>query len=210
MPDYSLESNYTSPVAGVDEAGYGSWAGPVVAAAVILDITMLPLSIISAIDDSKKLSRIKRQTLFKTLYDLDSHACWIGVGEASPMEIDQLNVRVANLQAMHRAVEKLKIKPNTVLIDGNNVLSLPIPCYKVIGGDSLSVSIAAASIIAKVTRDEIMSQLAREYPHYMWNKNAGYGTRAHHLALQKYGVTPYHRMSYKPIKSVLEAFNFRK
>lgn len=207
MPDYFLESKHASPVAGVDEAGYGPWAGPVVAAAVVLDIHNLPSALLTALDDSKKLTKAKRESLFKALYDFNNKACWIGVGEASPQEIDRMNVRVANLNAMQRAIESLPLQPAALLVDGINAPPTSIPCYKIIKGDSLSLSIAAASIIAKVTRDKIMSRLSSEYPHYLWDKNAGYGTKAHHSALRKYGVTPYHRQSYKPIRAILATLN---
>jgi len=204
MPDYRLESQHDMPVAGVDEAGYGPWAGPVMAAAVILNINTMPSSLLDALNDSKKLSKPKREALFTALYSLNAQTCWIGVGEASPEEIDKINVREANLKAMARAIDSLELRPKTVLVDGINAPNIEIPCHKIIKGDSLSLSIAAASIIAKVTRDKLMTKLALKHPHYSWEKNAGYGTKAHQEALKKYGITPYHRKSYKPIKALLD------
>lgn len=205
MPDYSLETSYPGPVAGVDEAGYGPWAGPVVAAAVILAPSQIPDAILDAVNDSKQLSKAKREALFKALHQCahNKEGCWIGVGEASPQEIDQINIRQANFKAMQRAVEGLSLLPRTILVDGVANPPLPIPTHTVTKGDRLSLSIAAASIIAKVTRDRIMTQLSQEFPDYGWERNAGYGTKGHQQALMKYGVTAHHRHSYKPIQALL-------
>lgn len=207
MPDYTLESDLKGPVAGVDEAGYGPWAGPVMAAAVILDIQTFPSSLLKALDDSKKLSKSKRESLFQGLYQHQNISCWIGVGEASPQEIDTINIRQATLKAMERAIAHLSsfCAPSSILVDGINIPKVSTPCQTVIKGDSRSFSIAAASIIAKVSRDKIMTKLSLAYPSYGWEKNAGYGTQWHHRALEKYGVTPHHRQTYKPIQEILKS-----
>lgn len=205
MPDYSLESALKSPVAGIDEVGYGAWAGSVVTAAVILDVERLPSSLLTALDDSKKLSKNQRESLYQALYYHQSRSCWIGVGEASPQEIDTLNVRQATFKAMERAIVRLACenRPASILVDGIHLPSLPYEMRSVIQGDCKSLSIAAASIIAKVTRDRQMVQLSQDFPQYSWEKNVGYGTRAHQQALEKYGVTSHHRQTYKPIQALL-------
>lgn len=196
MPDFSLEQQYPSPVAGVDEAGRGPWAGPVVAAAAILDPDNLP----PGLDDSKKLSARRREALFDEI----SAAALVGVGIGSVEEIDRLNIARANDLAMARAVAALPTSPAFALIDGRFVPhNLEIPARAVVGGDGLSLSIAAASIIAKVTRDRIMAGLAIEHPGYGWEQNAGYGTAQHREALDKLGVTPHHRRSFRPIAEKL-------
>lgn len=200
MPDFSLERACDSqPVAGIDEAGRGPWAGPVVAAAVILDERTLPSEMASQIDDSKLLSTAVRAELFALLpmYAL------IGVGQSSVAEIDRLNILRATFLAMTRAVERLPVKPAMALVDGNRAPSLPCPARTIIGGDGLSLSIAAASIIAKVTRDRLMTELARAHPGYGWERNAGYGTAMHKQGLVRLGITPHHRQSFRPISELV-------
>ena len=200
MPDLSLERACgTFPVAGVDEAGRGPWAGPVVAAAVILDESNLPDDLACRIDDSKAVARDERAELFALLplYAL------IGVGEASVEEIDALNILRATLLAMRRAVERLPLRPAVALVDGNTRPDLPCAVRTVVAGDSLSLSIAAASIVAKVTRDRRMAELTRTHPGYGWENNAGYGTSEHKQGLVRLGVTPYHRRSFRPISELL-------
>ncbi len=199
MPDLSLEQNIGGLVAGIDEAGRGPWAGPVVAAAVILRTETLPVDLKNNLDDSKKLSRKRRETLFETL---PAHAA-IGVGMADVTEIDQLNILQATLCAMTRAVENLETSPHHALVDGNHAPALACPVECVIKGDSKSLSIAAASIIAKVTRDHIMADLAQTFPGYGWERNAGYGTAEHKAALERLGVTPHHRKSFAPIRKMI-------
>lgn len=191
VPDLVREGRLPQPVAGVDEAGRGSWAGPVVAAAVILD----PQEIPDGLDDSKKLSPARRRDLMARLLDV----AWTGVGCASVREVDRLNILEATMLAMARAVNALPVAPAHTLIDGNRVPKLACPATAVIRGDAACLSIAAASIVAKVTRDRIMSGLSPDFPHYGWQRNAGYGTREHARALERHGVTPHHRRSFSPV-----------
>lgn len=195
MPNFDIEERVQGPVAGVDEAGRGPWAGPVVSAAVILDRNNTP----NGLNDSKKLSVKKRDILFETL----NTCADIGVGIASVQEIDQLNILQATFLAMQRAVKALQGTPALVLIDGNQTPQLPYPSQTVIKGDSTSLSIAAASIIAKVTRDRIMQELDTTHPHYAWAKNAGYGTKDHQDGIAEHGITEHHRKSFKPIAKLV-------
>lgn len=200
MPDFALESHAGGIVAGVDEAGRGPWAGPVVAAAAVLDPATLPADLGTRLDDSKKLSKKVRDELFEALQE---HAL-LGVGIASVAEIDARNILAATLLAMRRAVLDLPVSPDHALVDGNRPPDLPCPVQTVIRGDGLSLSIAAASIVAKVTRDRIMAELALLHPGYGWERNAGYGTKAHRDGLQRHGVTTHHRRSFKPIAARLK------
>jgi ribonuclease HII len=194
--------------AGIDEAGCGPWAGPVVAAAVILFPAFLSLPFVTLIDDSKRLSPEKRGKIVKEIESLkripsskNLPLLW-GIGQASSQEIDALNIRQANFLAMKRALEALPHIPKTILLDGTGGLqveeSTVVPLVK---GDQQSLSIATASLLAKVTRDRLMEQLATIYPMYSWEKNKGYGTRLHQEALQRHGPSPYHRISFKPVKA---------
>ena len=197
-PDFSLEIAHRdyAPVCGVDEAGRGPWAGPVVAAAVILDPGTAP----EGLNDSKKLARPAREGLHARLREVAE----FGVGIASVEEIETLNILGASFLAMRRAIEALPRGPGLALIDGNrSPAAFPCRTLTVIGGDGRCRSIAAASIIAKVTRDAIMAQLARECPGYGWETNAGYGTSAHRDALARLGVTPHHRRGFRPIHNML-------
>lgn len=204
MPDFSIEddarNNGYQIIAGVDEAGRGPWCGPVVAGAAILDPAALPDDLLKGLDDSKKLKAEKRETLFERLKE---HAI-IGVGEASVEEIDQFNILAATMMAMKRAVDDLKTPVDLALIDGNKTPDLDCPAQAVVKGDGKSLSIAAASIVAKVTRDKIMEKLGADFPGYGWEKNAGYGTKAHQEALAAHGVTPHHRKSFAPIRKLIE------
>ena len=190
-PDLAFEGAHDGPVAGVDEVGRGPWAGPVVAAAVILDAGAVP----RGIDDSKSLSRTRREALYAALRGRAT----IGIGQAGVGEIERLNILGAALLAMTRAVEDLGVVPGHALIDGNRMPDLPCAATLLVGGDRRSLSIAAASIIAKVTRDGIMARLAAAHPGYGWERNAGYGTAEHRAALDRLGVTVHHRRSFKPI-----------
>ncbi|TRL31977.1 ribonuclease HII [Methylosinus sporium] len=181
------------PVAGVDEVGRGPLAGPVAAAAVILDPRRLP----EGIDDSKALSAKAREAAFERIA---ASALAIGVAFASVEEIDRLNIRRATLLAMARAVAALHVAPNYVLVDGRDLPKLACPGEAIVKGDALSLSIAAASIIAKVARDRQMRRLAALYPHYGFETNAGYGTAEHLAALRIHGPTPFHRMSFAPLR----------
>ena len=195
-PDFRFETEAPAqPVCGVDEVGRGPWAGPVVTAAVILDPATAP----KGLNDSKKLSAKKREALFDLLQTAP-HA----IGVASVEEIDRLNILNATYLAMKRAIEGLRVAPGFALIDGNRIpQDLPCPAWAIVKGDARSASIAAASIIAKVTRDRMMADLANDFPGYGWETNAGYGVKAHAEALSRLGVTPHHRRSFKPIHKML-------
>ena len=208
MPDFSLEDAALARghdvICGIDEAGRGPWAGPVVAGAVILDRTSLPDDLIEGLDDSKKLKPARREELLERL---GPHAR-IGVGQADVAEIDEVNILQATLRAMARAVHDLGDggsfgRPVLALVDGNRKPDLAFQAECVVRGDGKSLSIAAASIVAKVNRDRIMADLARTYLAYGWERNAGYGTREHQDALAAHGVTPEHRKSYAPIRKIL-------
>jgi len=196
MPDFRFEDLHLAPVAGVDEAGRGPWAGPILAAAVVLDRA----TVLVGLDDSKKLSPGRRQELFEAL----TTSAKIGIGRASVEEIDRLNVLRANDLAMARAVAALPSAPASVLVDGNRIPpGLEQPARAVTKGDALSLSIAAASIVAKVTRDAVMAELAVAHPGYGWERNQGYGTAAHRAALARLGVTRHHRRSFRPIREMM-------
>ena len=199
-PDFSLELTAITAghacVAGVDEVGRGPLAGPVTAAAVVLDPEHIP----EGLNDSKKLTARKREALHDLLVDVAE----VSVAHASVEEIDALNILRAAHLAMVRALESLPRKPNYALIDGNMIpRGCPIPAQAVIKGDGLSASIAAASIVAKIRRDRIMMDLAQQYPGYGWETNAGYGSKKHMDALANLGVTPHHRRSFKPVHNIL-------
>ena len=199
MPDFSLESQFDGPVAGIDEVGRGPWAGPVVTCAAILDPATFPVALAAQLDDSKKLTDKKRQALFDPL----CQHCVYCLGEASVAEIDELNILKATMLAMRRAVNGLPQKPVAALVDGNRDPGLGLPTETVVKGDGRSLSIAAASVIAKVTRDRMMRRLADDYPGYGWERNAGYGTKAHRDGLADLGVTPHHRRSFAPIAKLI-------
>lgn len=202
VPDFSLEREHLGIVVGVDEAGRGPWAGPVVAGAAVLDQTLLPQDLVQGLDDSKKLKAAKREALLARL--LEAPGVHLGLGVASVEEIDQLNILQATFLAMSRAVADLGVVPDFALIDGNKVPpGLPCDASAVVKGDGLSLSIAAASIMAKVTRDKMMAELDGQFPGYGWAGNAGYGTAAHIEALSRLGVTVHHRKSYAPIRKML-------
>ncbi|MFV9874973.1 MAG: ribonuclease HII [Rickettsiales endosymbiont of Dermacentor nuttalli] len=198
-PNLLIESKYdylNKPVAGIDETGRGPWAGPMVAAAVILD----PNSIPDNINDSKKLTTNQRNIIYQKLIQVAD----FGVGIVSVEEIDLFKITTSTTIAMNRAITQLRSKPLTLLLDGNTKLKLNSPeIINVIKGDSQSLSIAAASIIAKVTRDHIMQDLAKEFPVYNWHTNVGYGTKDHIQAINSYGICKHHRTSFIPIKNLL-------
>lgn len=196
LPDYALEAGCARPVCGIDEAGRGPWAGPVVAAAVILDPARIP----SGLDDSKRLSPARREALSAEL----AECARIGIGAASVAEIDRVNILQASLLAMRRAFEALGAPPALALVDGPHAPpGLSCPIRPIVGGDARSVSIAAASIVAKVTRDRIMVALSGRFPGYGWECNKGYGVPAHLEGLRSLGVTPHHRRSFRPIHNIL-------
>lgn len=181
-------------IAGIDEVGRGPLAGPVVAAAVILpdDFQIL------GIDDSKKLTESKREELYESIR---SAAVSIGIGIIEAKEIDEINIYEATKKAMYAALNHLHISPDFLLVDAMK-LTTPIPSEAIIKGDSKSISIAAASIMAKVTRDRMMKEISLHYPEYRFEQNMGYGTKEHLEALQEYGATPYHRRSFAPVKEL--------
>jgi len=203
IPDLSLETAARgaghSVITGVDEAGRGPWAGPVVAGAAVLNMVHLSPALRDGLDDSKKLKTAAREDLFERL----SGEAQIGVGRAEVAEIDAHNILQATLLAMARAVAHIGVTPDMVLVDGNQEPALTCSIQCIVRGDERSLSIAAASIVAKVSRDRIMAELAGEYPGYGWERNAGYGTAEHRAALERLGVTPEHRRSYKPVIKVL-------
>ena len=208
VPDYSLETRLGADrgrfVIGIDEAGRGPWAGPVVAAAVWLAPEALPVGLLERIDDSKRLTRQAREVLCRALQAAGPAAVRIGIGEAGVIEIDRLNILQASLLAMSRAVAELRCAPDAALIDGNTAPRLPCPTETVVKGDGRCLSIAAASIVAKVTRDQHMSGLAARHPGYGWERNQGYGTAEHRAALTRLGVTPEHRRSFRPVREMLD------
>ena len=194
-PSYKFDEAYESPIIGVDEVGRGPLAGPVISAAIILNKEIIP----EGINDSKKLSKKKRIIINEQLILHHSYA----IGVASVEEIDKINILQASLLAMKRAILGLKIVPKSILVDGNKLPDLEYKMYPIVKGDSKSVSIAAASIIAKVYRDKLMEDLSIQYPGYYWEKNSGYGTKQHLLALNNLGVTPIHRKTFAPIYNML-------
>ena len=198
MPDNLNERDIGWPkklIAGIDEAGRGPWAGPVVSAAVILNEKNIP----DGLNDSKKLSEKKRLSLYSSIYNFHS----VGVGISSIEEIDSMNVLQATFLSMNRAVEDLNPQPEHILVDGNLDPGLNFKTRCIIKGDSISISIAAASVIAKVTRDNLMLKLDKEFPNYNWKKNKGYGTAEHRNALELHGPCKYHRKSFSPINKML-------
>ncbi len=211
VPDFSLETRLGGGrgrlVVGIDEAGRGPWAGPVVAAAVWLAPEALPADLLERIDDSKRLTRPAREALHRALRQAGPHAARIGVGEAGVAEIDRHNILQASLLAMARAVAGLDLTPDAALVDGNRAPDLPCPVETVIKGDGRSLSVAAASIVAKVTRDHHMGELAARHPGYGWERNQGYGTAEHRAALTRLGVTPEHRRSFRPVREMLDISN---
>lgn len=195
-----MSTNFIYPnahlIAGVDEVGRGPLVGAVVTAAVILD----PNNPIEGLADSKKLSEKKRLLLAE---EIKAKAlCW-SLGRAEPEEIDQLNILHATMLAMQRAVAGLNIQPDFVLVDGNRIPTLPMPAQAVIKGDSLVAEISAASILAKVARDQEMDELDKQYPEYGFAKHKGYPTKLHFEKLAQFGATPFHRKSFAPVKKIL-------
>jgi len=195
-PDFSIETQFKGPICGIDEAGRGPLAGPVVAAAVVFDKYYAP----DGIRDSKLLTRSQREGLFEKI----KKQATVGVGIVDVAEIDDINILNAALEAMRRAYDQLKPLPNVALVDGNRSPDLSCTVKTVIGGDGLSLSIAAASIVAKVTRDNLMRSLAVSYPGYGWERNVGYATPEHLSALALRGVTPHHRRTFSPVARVLK------
>jgi len=195
MPDLFHESRLGGIVAGVDEVGRGPLAGPVLAAAVILP-RPLPAGLARLLDDSKKLSAARRAAALAALREAGAH---IALGAASVPEIARLNILHASKLAMRRAIARLAVAPGHVLVDGNRPPGIAIPCTTIIGGDGISLSIAAASIAAKQCRDELMRRLHARHPDYGWAQNAGYAAAAHRAAIMQFGATPHHRVGFGPL-----------
>lgn len=201
VADFSIEKECNAKlIAGIDEAGRGPLCGPVVAAAVIFPSFEIEIPVV--IRDSKKMSAHQRAIAYDWIAQ---NTIW-ATGMCSPTEIDELNILWASMRAMERAVDALKTQPEYCLIDGNRVPKNLTGCA-VVKGDAKSLSIAAASIIAKETRDRIMHELAEQFPQYAWDKNAGYPTAEHLSAIEKYGITEHHRKTFGPVKKFLESLN---
>ncbi len=197
MPDYRIESEHSGRVAGVDEVGRGPLAGPVVAAAVIFSAKP-PRKLANLLDDSKKLTAEARLRAFLALRA--SGLVEIGIGAASVTEISRINILQATMLAMHRAVARLGPVPDMVLVDGNRPPPLSCPVRCIVGGDALCLSIAAASIVAKVVRDRAMTRLAARFPVYGWATNAGYGTEPHRAAIALHGPSRHHRPTFGTVR----------
>ncbi|MBO0742123.1 MAG: ribonuclease HII [Hyphomicrobiaceae bacterium] len=187
------------PIAGVDESGRGPLAGPVVAAAVVLDPAFIP----EGIADCRGLDAKSRQSVYQSVYQAIVATAQVGIGVASVERIDADNVLNASLWAMAQAVARLTDWPRLVLVNGNKAPHLGCTTRAIAQGDAKCLSIAAASIIAKVARDAMMAELARDYPHYGFDRHKGYGTREHHAAIARHGVTPHHRRSFRPVQLAL-------
>ncbi|MCB1514073.1 MAG: ribonuclease HII [Hyphomicrobiaceae bacterium] len=200
MPTFELESVELAlvggPIVGIDEAGRGPWAGPVVAAAVVLDAKNLPVGIA----DSKQLDADQREVVF---HRIKEQALDYGIAIADAERIDRDNILNATLWAMAKAADSLAVEPRLALVDGNKLPRLKMPARAIVKGDAKCLSIAAASILAKVTRDRIMIEVARSCPGYGFERHKGYGTPEHKEALQRLGVSPYHRRSFKPVQLAL-------
>lgn len=200
VPTFELEAAELmlagGPIVGIDEAGRGPWAGPVVAAAVVLNPDRIP----QGIDDSKALDAEERERLFQRI-QLTALAIGIGIGEVD--RIDRDNILAATMWAMGEAVSKLSCKPRLAIIDGNRAPRLKCETRTIVKGDAKCLSIAAASIVAKVTRDRLMIALARDCPGYGFERHKGYGTPEHRAALVRLGITPHHRRSFKPVQLAL-------
>lgn len=203
MPDFALENQYGKVVAGIDEVGRGPIAGPVIACAFVFVNRSNFQAQFPFINDSKKLTSNRRRVLYDFFMQQQGIGCHFAIGEASVAEIDQINIRQASLLAMQRAYDGLSISVDFALVDGNVLPSISCPAQPVIKGDQLSYSIAAASIVAKEMRDQLMCDLAQEYPYYCWERNAGYGTKKHLDGLQSHGITPHHRLSFAPVKEMI-------
>lgn len=203
MPDFSLENQYDGKVIGIDEVGRGPLAGPVVAASVYIPDDIRQHSFVSDITDSKKLSKPK----LKILNSLIHEYCIVSIAEVSPEKIDELNILQASLLAMQQSCKSIdNIDIKYALIDGNKIpKDMPCAAQYVVKGDSISKSIAAASIAAKHYRDSIMEQLATKHPHYGWERNVGYPTPEHRAAIEQFGITEHHRKSFAPVRRYMES-----
>ena len=203
--NFDIEEKFGNIVVGIDEVGRGPLAGPVIAAAVYINRSLWKNFLrnypeIIKINDSKKISKKIREKLYKILINIIS----FGVGAASVKEIEEMNILQASLIAMERAYISLKIRADFVLVDGINVPKIKANVKALKNGDNKSISIASASIIAKVIRDNLMKKLSYKYPDFFWNKNSGYGTKLHIDRIKLLGITPHHRKSFKPITKMIK------
>lgn len=205
-PDFSLEDSYGGPVCGLDEVGRGPLSGPVVAACVYIADDLRDLPFVAEIRDSKKLSDKKLASLYR---DITDNFQW-AVAEVPPQIIDEINILQASLKAMKEAYTQIDRRFAHALVDGNKLPHLPCSASAVVKGDGKSVSIAAASIVAKVTRDRIMHNLHQRHPHYGWNTNVGYPSKAHMDGIDAHGITEHHRKSFAPVKNFLTFGSTRK
>ncbi|QJT94299.1 ribonuclease HII [Wolbachia endosymbiont of Diaphorina citri] len=196
-PDFSLENTLSGIIAGVDEVGRGPLAGPVISAAVIFTDRD---TVIDGINDSKKLTPKCRQVLYEKITSVAK----FGIGMASVEEINSYNILQATKLSMKRALANLNLELDYVLVDGNQPPEVKWQVKSIVNGDSLSISIAAASIVAKVTRDRLMEELHNKHPQYNWHKNKGYGTKEHLSAIGLHGITKHHRKNFAPIRTPVE------
>lgn len=203
MPSFDFEQSIGGIVIGVDEVGCGPWAGPLIAASCYIDPSIFPASLLALLEDSKKLTPKKREHIFNLLKMEENNSIFFGVGCVDIDDFNILGLKHALPKAMRLSVEHLSKTPDHILIDGVRDPKLGYPTTMIKKGDSLSYSIAAASIYAKVIRDHIMQDLHTEFPQYGWDKNAGYGTKVHRDAIAQYGITPHHRTCYAPIQAFL-------
>jgi len=201
LATFDLEKSFTRPVIGIDEAGRGPWAGPVVTAGVMFKTYEDLPNWVWQLNDSKKVSAIRRRDLFKKMISCDTFLTF-HIAVIDVMTIDRLNILEATMEGMRECIEVLRVNQEIVLVDGNRKPVLEDWCCPVIKGDSISLSIAAASILAKVYRDDLMAELAKTYPEYGWERNAGYGTADHQRALKQHGATNHHRKSFAPIREL--------
>ena len=203
----SFMTNNSDIILGVDEAGRGCLVGPVVAGCVWINQEKFPSELLARINDSKKISEKNREDIYKHLCELDDDVFMFEYDAVSAGVIDEINILQASLLAMKNSYQKLlprlKNKPVMPLVDGNKA-PLITPCHTVVSGDAISFSIAAASIVAKVNKDHLLNEIGKKFPEFQFEKNKGYGTKAHIEALKKYGPTPYHRLSYAPVKECIK------
>lgn len=203
----SFMTNNSDIILGVDEAGRGCLVGPVVAGCVWINQEKFPSELLARINDSKKISEKNREDIYKHLCELDDDVFMFEYDAVSAGVIDEINILQASLLAMKNSYQKLlprlKNKPVMTLVDGNKA-PLITPCHTVVSGDALSFSIAAASIVAKVNKDHLLNEIGKKFPEFQFEKNKGYGTKTHMEALKKYGPTPYHRLSYAPVKECIK------
>ena len=203
--DFTLENYFGKKVVGIDEVGRGPLAGPVLAAAVYIDRTLWndylkEYPTIYKINDSKKVSKKIRKKIYDILINIISY----GIGASSVKEIEEKNILQATMLAMERAYKSLNINAELVLVDGINVPKINTKVKPIKNGDNKSISIASASIIAKVIRDNLMKKLSNKYPKFLWDKNSGYGTKKHMQIIKMFGITPHHRKTFKPILKMIE------